>query len=142
MLDSIGGREILNENSDEIFGQSVCVVDVRSHDMPLVYLNKSFERLTGYTREIMLGRPYSDLFRGNGDVPELWQAFEAIEDRRRFVTDMECLRRSQDRFFCRFAATPLLGKSGTVTHYVFIQEDITLLRVIEETLTQYVQQLN
>src|SRR5690554_7976860 len=65
----------------ETSSNGMVVADARADDMPLVYVNPTFERITGYTAAEVLGRNCRFL---QGDPPDdsNMQALERSEERR------------------------------------------------------------
>jgi PAS domain S-box-containing protein len=60
----------------------VTLSDPDIEDMPLVYANKAFETVTGYSNEESVGRNCRFLQGTDRDQPELMQLREAINNRK------------------------------------------------------------
>ena len=66
----------------DALGAAVCVADARDPDLPLVYVNRAFEQLTGWPAEEVLGRGASFLHGPETEGPALEQLREALAERR------------------------------------------------------------
>lgn len=103
-------------------------------DRPLIFVNDGFERLTGYSKEDVIGKNCRFL-QGketeNEPVDELRRAVKKGEE-----TTVELLNYKKDGtpFWNRLSITPLKDKNGVTTHYVGVQSDITELRETQKSL--------
>jgi diguanylate cyclase (GGDEF)-like protein/PAS domain S-box-containing protein len=108
---------VVEQATDSVF---VC-----DHEGRIEYVNPSFERLTGYRSEEVVGR-IPALFRdGSGvqhDGHELWQVLRQGKTFRGTITSR---RKNGDIFYEEKIITPLTNAAGNITHYVSTGRDVT-----------------
>jgi PAS domain S-box-containing protein len=103
----------------------ITIADLSEPDAPLVYVNDGFERVTGYEPEEALGRNCRFL-QGEATDPESVAAFrDAIEAQEPASVELVNYRRGGTPFWNRVTLAPVADDSGTVTHYLGFQEDVT-----------------
>ncbi|QAU13906.1 PAS domain-containing protein [Halorubrum sp. BOL3-1] len=102
-------------------------------DDPLVYLNREFEALTGYGDGV-LGENCRFL-QGPDTSDETRAAIrEAIADERPVSVDILNYRANGQKFWNQVTIAPVRDETGTVTHYVGFQTDITDRKIRERRL--------
>ncbi|WP_440988308.1 bacterio-opsin activator domain-containing protein [Haloarchaeobius baliensis] len=117
-LDAGTGTDRLKERALDEAPVGITIADANAPDMPLVYVNESFVRLTGYEREDAIGRNCRFL-QGEDSDPEAVRAMrEAIDALVNYTKDGE-------RFWNRVDIAPVRDETGEVTHYVGFQTDVT-----------------
>ena len=103
----------------------ITIADARRPDNPLVYVNKEFERITGYDADTMLGRNCRVLQgeqTGPEAVAELREHVDAAEP---VVVELVNYRADGVPFWNEVRVTPVTDDDGDVTHFLGIQTDIT-----------------
>ena len=114
----------------------ITIADATEPDMPLVYVNAAFERITGYPPEYAVGRNCRFL---QGDatreepIAEMRAAIEAGE-----ATSVEIrnYRRNGELFWNEVTIAPLRDAGGDITHYVGFQREITRRKQAERAATE------
>ena len=103
----------------------VTIADATRPNNPLVYLNRAFEDLTGYSTDEMLGRncrllqgPATD----EGTVETLREAIDAGEP---VSVDLVNYRRNGAPFWNNLRVVPVEDDDGELSHFVGFQEDAT-----------------
>jgi PAS domain S-box-containing protein len=119
----------------------ICICDVREPNEPLVYVNEGFERVTGYDTEELLGRNCRMLQGERTDPATTRRLRAAVDAEEPVVAELVNYRRDGTPFWNRVHLTPVDDESGTVTHYVGFQQDVTertrteqLIRVLNRVL--------
>lgn len=106
-------------------GEGITVADLRRPDQPLVFANRAFYTLTGYTPEETLGRNCRFL-QGPGTDPEAIRILRHALDRGEAVTiELLNYRKDGSPFWNRLSLAPVPGSGGRPTHYVGVQRDVT-----------------
>jgi PAS domain S-box-containing protein len=111
----------------------VTLSDPDIEDMPLVYANKAFETVTGYSNEESVGRNCRFLQGTDRDQPELMQLREAINNRKEIGVTLRNYKKNGELFYNHLEMTPLFDPHGNLLYYLGVQFDITnQVRATEE----------
>jgi PAS domain S-box-containing protein len=106
----------------------ITVADATLPDEPLVYVNDAFERLTGYPAEEVLGRNCRFLQGPDTDPDAVRELRAGIESAEAVSVELRNYRRDGEPFWNRVELAPIRDESGTVTHYIGFQTDVTRRR--------------
>jgi len=110
----------------------ITIADATEPDMPLVYANTAFERITGYPPEYAVGRNCRFL-QGDGTRDEpVARMREAIENDAATTVELRNYRRDGDLFWNEVTIAPLRDDDGEVTYYVGFQQDVTRRKRAEQ----------
>lgn len=104
------------------------ITDPRQPDNPIVFVNDSFCRLTGYARKEILGRNCRFLQGPDTDPEAVSQIREAVADRRSIQVDLRNYRKNGEPFWNRLLLGPVQGTDGEVAYFFASQVDVTLER--------------
>ncbi len=112
----------------------IVISDARVPENPVIYCNPTFERITGYSSNEILGKNCRFL-QGNDTEPE---ALEMIRTRLKAAKDclvtLKNYRKDGTPFWNELAISPVRDAEGEVTHYIGIQTDISERKRAEEAL--------
>ena len=111
--------------------EGVTIVDATRPELPLVYVNSGFERLTGYAASEVLGRNPHFLIDSQTDLEISRGMIEAIQRLEPCTVEVLTRRKDASRFWTRLSLTPVDNGQGVVTHYVGIQVDVTQHKELE-----------
>jgi PAS domain S-box-containing protein len=111
--------------------EGVCITDPHQPGNPLIYVNAGFERLTGYTRDEVLGKTCSFLQGQHTGQETIAKIRAAIREERECVAELLNYRKDGAPFWNRLAITPVRNTNGQVTHFLGIQSDITERKEME-----------
>ena len=118
----------------ETAAQGITVADARREDEPLIYANRAFERITGYSQAEVLGRNCRFL-QGEGTDPEtVSELSAAVADRRAVTVELLNYRKDGTPFWNRLDVVPVADEEGTVTHMLGLQRDVTERKEREQRL--------
>jgi diguanylate cyclase (GGDEF)-like protein/PAS domain S-box-containing protein len=107
----------------EALPDGAALVDAQDPDMPLLYVNPAFERLTGYTSAELLGRNLRLLQGPAGSqagVRRLRDAIEAGVETRALVQNF---RKSGESFWMEVRLVPVRDAGGTLTHWASLHRE-------------------
>jgi PAS domain S-box-containing protein len=103
----------------------ITVADATMPDMPLVYANAAFERITGYPPAYAVGRNCRFL-QGEATRDEpVTRMREAIENDEATTVELRNYRRDGELFWNEVTIAPLRDGRGDVAYYVGFQQDVT-----------------
>ncbi len=113
--------------------ESIVVTDLQAN---IVYVNPAFERVTGYSREEVLGKNPRVLKSGhqsNEFYAAIWAALTAGESwNGRFIN-----RAKNGRLFTEeVTISPVANRRGEIVNYVAVKRDVTLETELQEQLHQ------
>ncbi len=120
----------------------ITIADMQEDDEPLIYVNRGFERITGYTQDEILGRNCRFL-QGEETEPEPVRAMrEAIENDECVQVELRNYRKDGEQFWNEVTLSPLRDEDGQVTHYVGVQQDVTRRKEYERQLEEQREDLS
>jgi diguanylate cyclase (GGDEF)-like protein/PAS domain S-box-containing protein len=130
-------RDALLDRALAATPSGVSIVDLRQPDQPLVYVNAAFEKLSGLSREEVLGRNCRFLQGTDTDrsaVARIRAAIEAGTECRETLLN----HRGPDRtpWWNEVHLAPITDADGTVVQYVGVQVDVTARVEAERALVQ------
>jgi diguanylate cyclase (GGDEF)-like protein/PAS domain S-box-containing protein len=103
----------------------IALADATMPDMPLVYVNPGFERMTGYTASEVYGRNCRFLQGIDTDQAGVEQIREAVLAGRPAEVLLRNYRKDGTLFWNELHLAPIVGLEGQITHYVGVQNDVT-----------------
>ncbi|MGM0701325.1 MAG: EAL domain-containing protein [Pseudomonadota bacterium] len=112
----------------------VVIADARQPGNPIIYANAAFEKITGYTREEVIGRNCRMLQGENTDPSAIRALRNGIEARRTLHVTLLNYRKDGSPFWNDLYISPVLDDQGDVTHFIGIQNDISTQREYESRL--------
>ncbi len=109
--------------SDGIF-----IIGAKKFNFPIIYANASFQVLTGYTKNEILGQDYFLLYGVDADLRIVGEIKETIRQGKPFHGEMLNFRKNGQKFWSSLRITPVRDSNGAVTHFVGIQTDTSLMK--------------
>ncbi|HLP81657.1 MAG TPA: PAS domain-containing protein [Nitrosomonas sp.] len=111
----------------------VSLADPDQEDMPLVYVNKAFEIITGYTLAETVGKNCRFLQGEEHDQVGLSQLREAIKHRQPVEVTLRNYRKNGELFYNHLKMSPLFDSHGNLLYFLGVQFDVTpQVRAAEE----------
>jgi PAS domain S-box-containing protein len=104
---------------------AMVVADCRLDDLPIVFVNDGFLKLTGYERHEVLGRNCRFLQGPDTDRNTVRQLGDAIAAGREATVDLLNYRRDGTPFWNRLFISPVRSPAGEVLYFFGSQFDIT-----------------
>jgi PAS domain S-box-containing protein len=115
---------------------SIVITDPNEPDDPLVYVNPSFEKTTGYTAEEALGRNCRFLQREDREQPALRELRAAVHEGRHCTVVLRNYRKDDTLFWNELSVYPVRDEDGDVANFVGVQNDVTERVRAEEVLME------
>ncbi len=104
---------------------SIIISEVRDGSFPIIYLNKAFEKLTGYDKEMVLGREYKILQGPNTEKEKLEQIQQALEQSTPLSIILTNYRKDGSEFQNQLTLSPIFDQDGYFTHVIGLLEDVS-----------------
>ena len=103
----------------------VTLSDPDQPDSPLVYVNRVFQEMSGYTHDEMIGRNCRFLQGADHDQPELDTLRAAIREHQACTVTLRNYRKNGELFLNRLSIRPLVDRDNRVIYYLGIQYDLS-----------------
>ncbi|MCC3245044.1 PAS domain-containing protein [Methylocystis sp. WRRC1] len=103
----------------------VTLSDPDLEDSPIVYANKAFEDMCGYSQEEIIGINCRFLQGSDRDQPELERLRAAIKKGEAVEVTLRNYRKNGELFHNRLVVKPLFDDRGNVVYFLGVQYDIT-----------------
>ena len=110
------------------------IADATQPDYPLIYVNRGFEKLTGYSATETCGTNCRFLQGKDSDPETIEEIRKAVSEKRECVVEILNYRKNGEPFWNRLSIKPIYDEHGTVTHFIGIQSDVTARRMAEAAL--------
>ncbi|MFC3907778.1 EAL domain-containing protein [Legionella dresdenensis] len=126
----------IRERAIEASTHGVIIIDITKPGMPIIYVNRAFERITGYSEKQVLGKDMAFIQGENESDANRHRITLAIREQREEIVEMQSFRRNGERFWCEMSVAPVSDSFGNVRHYVCIMNDVTQRHEMEEQLVR------
>jgi PAS domain S-box-containing protein len=126
----------LNMRALEASAFPILISDAQAPDMPLIYVNPAFERVTGFTSQEVLGQNCRFLQGEQRDQPALDELRIALRDGRDCTVTLRNFRKDGTPFWNELTVSPVRDAQGRVTHFVGFENDITEKKRAEEAVLE------
>ena len=103
----------------------ITLADPDQDDMPIVYANQSFEKMTGYSQGEIIGRNCRFLQGDDRDQEARVQLRKAIDSCQPIEVTIRNYKKSGELFYNHLALTPLFDSEGRLMYYLGVQYDVT-----------------
>jgi PAS domain S-box-containing protein len=103
----------------------VTLTDPDLEDAPIVYANKRFQEITGYSPQEILGRNCRFLQKEDRDQEGLRRLREAISARQPIEVTLRNYRKDRSLFHNKLNITPLFDGEGQLIYFLGVQYDVT-----------------
>lgn len=113
---------LLLSTAMEESADTVLITDAEGH---ITYVNKAFERQTGYSREEVLGHNPRLLKSGQHDAAFYQSLWETILGGEIFRATFNEQAKDGSLFYQEQTITPVRGEDGAISHFVSTGKDIT-----------------
>jgi len=131
----------LREEALAVTAEGVTISDAALPDNPIIYANRGFERLTGYSVEDVVGRNCRFLQGVDTAATAVAEIRKSVREGRECTVQLLNYRKDGSPFWNRLSITPLRDEAGQVTHFVGVQSDVTDQKRGEAALSEANQRL-
>lgn len=116
--------QVLSAILDECVN-GVTLADPDLDDAPIIYANKAFETLTGYSQEDIIGFNCRFLQGDDRDQEARLKISEAMKKNEGVVVTLKNYKKDGTLFHNRLKIVPLFDRKQRVLYYLGVQYDIT-----------------
>jgi PAS domain S-box-containing protein len=138
-----GAASHVSDRTSDIFFAAVettrmpmIVTDPRQPDNPIIFANRAFLAMTGYTPEELVGRNCRFLQGPETDRETVDQIRTAIAEKREFATEILNYRKNGSSFWNALFVSPVYNSAGELVYFFGSQLDVSRRRDAEEALGQ------
>ena len=110
------------------------ISDSKLPDGPLIYVNRSFELMTGYSSEEVLGRNCRFLQGNDRNQPALLEIRAALREGRDCEVLLRNYRKDGTLFWNELRLSPVHDERGRLVNFVGVQNDVTERKRAEEEI--------
>ncbi|WP_286784509.1 MULTISPECIES: EAL domain-containing protein [Pseudomonas] len=101
------------------------IADARHADLPLIYCNPQFERMSGYAQGEVLGRDLRFLCGNHGQQVQMQQLRRALQRGEPCQVVLRNFRKDGTAFWNELTLAPIRDAEG-VSHFLALQQDVTI----------------
>jgi sigma-B regulation protein RsbU (phosphoserine phosphatase) len=132
---------LLKDRALNVAAEGITIADMRLPDQPLIYANKGFERLTGYSVDSIVGKNCRFLQGEDADPATVKKIRDAIASGDECTVEILNRTKNGVPFWNRLSLTPVRDPSGEITHFIGVQSDITARIQAEDAVREANAQL-
>jgi PAS domain S-box-containing protein len=114
----------------------IVITDPNQPDDPIIYVNPSFERMTGYSAQETLGRNCRFLQGTEREQPALEELRTALRDGHQCKVILRNYKKDGTLFWNELSISPVRDTEGKLVNFIGVQEDVTRRKEAEEELRQ------
>ncbi|MEL0590288.1 MAG: EAL domain-containing protein [Planktothrix rubescens PR222] len=131
----------LMERAINSSSNGIVITDATQPDNPIIFVNNGFERITGYSREDILGKNCRFLQGNNSQNAAVNELRHAIAEGKECHVELQNYRKDGEFFWNELSIAPVYSSKGYLTHFIGIQADITKRKQSEQALVLQSQAL-
>jgi len=120
----------------------ITLSDPDQEDNPIVYANKAFEKITGYSKEETVGRNCRFLHDQDKNQAELQPIRDAIKNAQPVEVTLKNFRKNGELFYNRLSITPLFDSEGHLIYFLGVQYDVTEQILAQQEIKKLTDTLN
>ncbi len=127
---------VINASND-----GIVIAEREGKDMPLIYVNPAFERMTGYTLDEILYQDCRFLQSGDRDQAGLMAIREALESGGSCREILRNYRKDGTHFWNELSLSTVYNAADKQTYVVGVQKDVTVQVKAQQRVAQLEAQL-
>jgi PAS domain S-box-containing protein len=117
----------------------IVITDYQLEDNPIIYCNRAFEDITGYSQEEILGKNCRFLQAENRGQIGRYKLQDALTAGTDCNVELVNYRKDGTMFYNELYVAPIRDHEGRITHFIGIQNDITVRKQKEITLELHLE---
>ncbi|MCX6464470.1 MAG: SpoIIE family protein phosphatase [Pseudonocardiales bacterium] len=124
--------EVLRDRAVVATEMSFTITDPRRPDDPLIWVNPSFTRLTGYTQEDVVGRNCRLLQGPNTDRGAIDRISRSLRRQEPITEVLLNYRKDGTAYWNQVSISPVFDGTGELVNFVGVQNDVTERVMVEQ----------
>lgn len=124
-LNSLILPEGLARTALESVNTGITISDATDPNLPLIYVNKYFENMTGYTLEEIKGKNCRFLQGDLTDQDSLQYLRQALKNNEPCKIRLKNFRKNGSMFWNELNLSPIFNQTGDIEYYIGVQKNIT-----------------
>ncbi len=128
-------KEDLLDRALHAAASGIAIADATQAHMPMIYANRAFEAMTGYTLEELRNTGLRQL---QGDQPDQTGhdvIREALRSGQEATALLHNFRKDGSAYWVELFISPVRGDDGRITHFIGVQNDVTQRLASERKLS-------
>ncbi|QEM11156.1 PAS domain-containing protein [Mucilaginibacter rubeus] len=120
----------LTESALRYATDAVLIVEAEAnsdHQRKIVYVNKAFTHITGYSKHEVTGT-YIDILLKTDHLLQKTATNYTAEQNQSFEVEIISHKKNGERYWSHRSASPVKDSSGATTHWILIERDVTMLK--------------
>lgn len=134
-------RRSLLETAIASSTNGIVIADATEQDLPLIFVNRAFERMSGYSADEAVGRNCRFLQGEEKQQKGLDILRQALNDGEPCNVILHNFRKDGTPFWNELHIAPIRDDKGTLTHFVGVQTDVTRRIEAEEARAKLAREL-
>lgn len=126
-----GNINVIKERALDEVENGIVICNAQLKQFPIIYVNKAFEKITGYTSEEVVGKNCNFLQLDDRQQQEIHTIREALSTHSPCHVEIRNYRKDGTLFWNELSITPVRDLHGETTHFIGIQNDITERKNLE-----------
>jgi len=122
----------LQKKAMNAMASGIVISDVSDSSLPIIYVNKAIELLTGYRSEEMVNKNFRYLWGDNTEKISAQIIDEAIERKEGCTCVITNYKKDRTTYINNLSVDPVFDDKGELTHYIFVHNDITEIKKDDE----------
>lgn len=116
--------------------QSAAIIMMSDKKGNIEYINSKFTEVMGYSETEIIGKPAA-ILRSDKTPPEVFRVMrESILSGKEWKGELANIKKNGDHVDIFLSVSPIRNEHGLITHFLSVQEDITLKKRAEEKLLE------
>ena len=106
--------------------EGIVIAEREGEDLPLIYVNPAFERMTGYTQDEVLYQDCRFLQSGDRDQPGLIAIRDALGNDGNCRETLRNYRKDGTHFWNELSISTVYNAADKQTYFIGVQKDVTV----------------
>ena len=131
----------LRNKALEAAGNGIIIADAKNPELPIIYCNPAFTRLTGYSYDEAIGKNCRFLQNFDRDQEAITTMAKAIQKGEACRVVVRNYRKDGSLFWNELSITPLYDENHKLTHFIGVQNDVSDIQRTKKQLEEYTNTL-